>query len=824
MVPPSDEHQAPAPAPGRPPGGAPPAAAPTNLPAPALPLIGREREIAAATAVLRQPLGRLLTLTGPGGADKTRLAQAIAARLRDACTDGVWFVPLAAVPAADLVDDAIAGVLDVKEAAPGALAMSLQAYLRDKRLLLVLDHFEHVAAAAPLVAGLLAAAPGVKILVTSRVVLGLAGEQEFGVPPLGLPDLQHLPPLADLAQYPAIALFSARAGAVQPAFALTAANAAAVAEICTWLDGLPLAIELAASGSAGLAPEAIRDQLARRLPPESAGPLDPHRQQEVLRAVIAWSWEHLPTAEQALFARLSVFAGGCPAEAATTVAGATPAGLATLAARNLLDVQHTEAGRRYAMLESIRAFAEECLAARGEAATWQDRYVGYYLDLVETAEPELRGAQQGAWLTRLEEEHDNLSAALRWALAHRAAGTAQRLSGALWRFWWLRGYVGEGARWLEAVLALPGEESGPALPPGAARAKVLHGAGVIADALGDHEGAKIHYKEALALRRRTGDREGITILLNNLGHTALLQGDYAEASAFLEEALLIARAGTERWGLALVLSNLWHVALERGDPVRARVLLQESLALRRDLRDTRGIAGSSLGLGLVAMRQGDYPAAAAALQESLRGYQELHDRAGIADVTTHLGYLAEAQGHYAEATALYQQSLALARELNDQDAVAVALCSLGLVAQAAGAPQQAAAYFTASLRQHQELGRKPGIAECLAGLAGVAETQGRSEHAARMFGAAERLLDTLGTRVDTLDSAEYKHSLTVARIRLSQAGQRAAWAAGAALPLDAAVAEALAPPPGPPLPPETASPPAPVPPAGAEEAAQRGRS
>jgi predicted ATPase len=444
----------------------------TNLPAQPTPLIGREREVADVTALLRRGDVRLVTLTGPGGTGKTRLGFQIAAELLDDFAEGTYFVDLAPISDPDLVASVIAQTLGARETGGRPLVELLNTYLREKHLLLLLDNFEQVLSAAPLVAGLLAAAPRLKVLVTSREVLHLRSEKEFPVPPLELPDPQHPKEIETLSQYAAVQLFIARALDVKPDFAVTNQNAPALAEVCARLDGLPLALELAAARIKLFSPEALLARLNSRLAVLTGGPRDLPERQQTLRNTIEWSYNLLDAGEQTLFRRLSIFVGGCTGDAVEAVCN--PDGdlplevidrLAALLDKSLLkQLEGSDGAPRFMMLETIREYALERLAASGETEVLRRRHAECFLALAETAEPQFHGSDQRLWLDRIEIEHDNLRAALAWSLEGQRAtpqspddqlrsALGLRLAAALWQFWDRRGYAPEGRRWLERTLA-----------------------------------------------------------------------------------------------------------------------------------------------------------------------------------------------------------------------------------------------------------------------------------------------------------------------------------------------------------------------------------
>ena len=636
---------------------------PHNLSIQLTSLIGREAEVAAVEKLLRQEEVRLLTLTGPGGTGKTRLGLQVASNLLSSFKDGVFFVALSTISDPSLLVSTIAQTLGIKEAGGVSLLQSLRQYLQDKQILLLLDNFEQLLGAAPVVADLLTASPHLKVLVTSRAVLHVQGEQEFPVPSLALPDLKHLPPAENLAQYGAVALFVRRARAAKPSFTMTNENAPAVAEICTRLDGLPLAIELAAARIKLLSPQAMLARLENRFKLLTGGAQDLPSRQQTMRGAIAWGYDLLAEDEKGLFRQLSIFVGGCTLEAVEAVCGGEGdleidvlSGVESLLDKSMLRQKEQADGEpRFTMLETIREYGLECLKERGETETLRRRHANFFLALAEGAEPELTGSRQVELLEQLETEHDNLRAALQWMEAGGEIELGLRLAGALWRFWDVHGYLSEGRKWLEGFLGRAQSSSIPA----SVRAKATNGAGVLAGTQGDFERQDVILQESLALYRELGDKLGVAQSLNNLGSIAYSRGDWERAAALYTESLSLRRELGDKWGIANSLNNLGGVAYSQGDYERAAALYAESLDLRRGLGDRRGIGMSLNNLGEVAQQQGDYERAAALYMESLDLRRELGDKLFIASSLSNLGEVACDQGDCERAAQLFGAAEAL---------------------------------------------------------------------------------------------------------------------------------------------------------------------
>jgi predicted ATPase len=771
-----------------------------NLPIPPTPLLGRAQEVAELTALLRRADVRLVTLTGTGGTGKTQLGQQVAAELAEAFPDGVWFVRLARLSDPALVLPTIAQTLGLQEVGSRPLEEALRAYLRERHLLLLLDNFEQLTAAAPQVGALLADSLGLTVLVTSRVPLHLRGEKTYPVAPLALP-----PPLTQssaspalpaslapdaverLTQYAAVTLFLQRALDARPDFALTTANAPVVAEICARLDGLPLAIELAAARVKLLPPHQLLQRLERRLPLLTGGAQDLLERQRTMRATLAWSEDLLTPTDRVLFRRLAVFVGGCTLEAAEAVCaapeGAEPLGMEVLEGLSaLVDqslVQPREEGGepRFGMLHVIREYALERLEASGEAAALHRTHAAYLLALVEQAEPELVGPAAPGWLDRLEREHDNLRAALGWACACGEVETGLRLVGAIGPFWEARGHLREGQAWVERLLALeaaPRETGGDgdaaaSKSPAAAmasteatastdateaarvRGRALFTGARLAWRQGAYAVAADWLEQAEALARRAGDWRTTALAVNALGLLADDQGGRERAAARYEESLALYREADDRWGIALELNNLGNIAVRQGDRERGEALHIEALALFREVGDRMGSALALVSLGVVAMSRGDVERAAARFEESLALNREVGDRGGIAFAWEGLGWVALKRGEVAQAEALGREALAL----------------------------------------HWDLGDPPWIAGSLEMLASVVVVAGQGERAARLLGAATALREKVGAPLLPTGRGNVEQAVALARAALGEEQWAVAFAAGRALSLEEAVAEAL---------------------------------
>jgi predicted ATPase/DNA-binding CsgD family transcriptional regulator len=712
-------------------------------PVPLSTLVGREQEAAALRTMLLRPTARLVTLTGPGGVGKTRLAIDVATDL-DVGFDTLVFVPLASVRDPALVPATIAGALGLRS--PETID-ALRDFFRPRTTLLVLDNVEHVLAAGPAIVDLLVDAPGLTVLATSRALLRISGEQVVTVPPLTLPDPGSLPPMHELDRFAAVRLFVERCQAVRPAFVVDDENAVDVVEICRRLDGLPLAIELAAARVTMLPPRALRARLERRLPLLTRGEHDRPERLRTMRAGIAWSYDLLSEDEQLLFRCLAVFAGACSLAAVESVsAGDAPAALdavAGLVDKSLLQQVALEGEPRFSMLETIREFAMEQLEASGHEVDARRAHAEHFRRLAEEAESGLRGPRQQEWRDRLEADLDDLRAALAWTLGPSAAPqdaeTGLLLVGALWYFWFQRGLTGEARRWLMQALAATASRGRP-------RAQALLGAGTLAWRQGDCPTARTFLDESAALWRDEGDVRGLAETLHVLGHVRFDQRDYAAARGLFEES-----------------SDAYH----RADDV---------------------IGGLPLvgDLGLVAYHEGDYQSADRILNESLTLYRRhgLKDR--VAGALNGLGDLARLAGDDRRAAALYEESLALWRELRGTPGIASALHKLGQVSRATHDDAAARARFVESLTVQLELGNKQGIGECLAGLAATAASD-HPVRAAQAFAASSTLLESIGMPLAPVDQLTLERDIDATRRRLGDPAWSQAWAEGAQLSTDEAI-------------------------------------
>ena len=723
---------------------------PGNLPLLANSFVGRERELAEVRTLLAS--SRLVTLTGPGGCGKTRLALEVAG-LAENFEDGVFLVELAGISDGELVPETAARTLGARLRLGLSPTEELANHLEAGETLLVLDNCEHVVdACADLADTLLRSCPGLKILATSREALAIAGEMAWPVPSLSLPDTLIDADPDDTMRFGAVRLFAERAAAVAPGFALTPENTAAVARVCERLEGMPLAIELAAARARVLSPAQIASRLDDRFLLLTGGGRVTVPRHKTLRATMDWGHELLSPQEKALFRRLSAFPGGFSLEAAEAVC---PGGdfeadevlglLSRLVDKSLVVVGGRGEENSYRMLETVLSYASERLEDSGEAESVRARHADFFLGLAEEAEPGLFGAQQGAWLGRLDADSGNLRAALGWHTGSGEAEGALRMAGALWWYWFLRGRYQEGCGRLEGALARSGADGS------LHRARALTAAGDLAFLQARYARAEERIGEGLTLYRALGDSRGVAGAVQLLGSIAREQGRYAEAVSRHEESLALWRELDDDWGIAQSLNYLGFVAWLRGDPDRATELCARALGKSRCLGDGEGVAWSLMNLGTAALYRGE------------------HDRAAE----------------------LLEESLSLSREGGYRETVAWALDGLGEIARRENRLEPAAKLLRESLTLHRDLGDRWRMASLLEGIGKLAATLGDFARAGRLFGAADALREHLGDPVPPAEREDLDRAMTAARAGIGEDAFANAWAAGRGTPIDDVLHQAL---------------------------------
>ena len=758
-----------------------------NLPFSLTSLVGREEDVARVRAILCQADVRLLTLTGPPGIGKTRLAIAVAASAYDDFEHGVCWVPLAPITDPDLVAYVIAQVLNLPESARVDRLNTLQNYLRGRRMLLVLDNFEQVMPASDLVSALMASCPSLKVIATSRERLHIYGEHEYPVSPLEVPvqDEERRTiddgrrtvdnpqsairnPKSKIAHVPSVALFVQRAQAVSPSFELTSENARDIAEICRKLDGLPLAIELAAARVRFLSPQALLSRLDNRLGILTGGARDLPPRQQTLRGAIGWSYELLTVSEKALFALLGVFVGGCTLEAIEAIAGSQPGdvdlleGLASLVDKSLVrqyeieahgpraqvdvaadgesEASETTGGPatlqgiglaahpdaqarhepRFTMLEMIREYALEQLEKSGNAKQVRERHLDYYTVLAQRADDYYYGTQQIEWLDRTEVERDNLRSALRWSLDSGRSVDALRLAVALWTFWYKRLYVHEGLQWLREALERAEDATQELRAEGTFACAALM---IVQD---EYARARPYLEQAFRLYTLLDDKGSLGRCLNGLALAHLQLGDPVQAVHLMEQSIAVHEAAGEKVRLSLSLSNMSYVLMQSRRYGEARARSEQALALRREIGDLAGIESSLLILGGIAMHEGQYE----------------------------------------EAIGLFEESMASSRRVGERRDLATALMAAGLCRLNQGRYEEAEAYYRQSQQIYRGLGNEFGIARVMVGLAGIASAKGEHERAVRLCGATLKYYEPLLTRILPAELDAYNKVLAEARAHL----------------------------------------------------------
>ena len=763
----------------------------TPLPVPLTPLIGRQWTVALVCERLRQKV-RLLTLLGTGGVGKTRLSLEVAHQMQQDFADGVFFVSLASLHNATLVPAMVAEVLSLPQAGSRSrpLEQMLQEYLREKHMLLVLDNFEHLLEAAGFVANLLEAAPGIKVLVTSRAVLQLYGEHEVGVPPLDIPPLPFKQNAATSGQYGAIQLFIERARAVVPGFALTDDNASDITEICIRLDGLPLAIELAAARIRLLSPQSLLARLDHRLQVLTSTARNVPARQQTLRDTITWSYRLLSVEEQQLFRLLSVFVGGCTLEAIEAVASGFKVinildRVSTLVENSLVQqIEQDDGEPRLVLLETIREYALECLQTSGELAAAQQAHTWYYLALAEEAEPHLAEPEQVRWLDRLDSEYENLSAVLRYNMAggDEKVEHALRLGTALAWFWYVRGHENDGRRWLEWVQA---EHQGSAAVRTRA-AGALNQAARLAIWRDEYELAQTLSSESLALYREVGDIRGMAWSLYWLGDATQDRSNYAAAHALYEEALALFQQVENQEGSAYTLAALAYGVANQGDFPRACMLAEEALTLFRTRGDKQGILYALVRLiRCLYLSQADSARALVLAQECLALSKEVGYKQGIAAALSYLGLLALQWRDEDRARSNLEEALCLRKELASPWGIARGMYYLASLSMVQHDYATARTYYEECLQRSSAIGDKEFLASCLEGLGAAAVAQGGGEEsgsesvwAAQLWGAAEHLREAIGAPMPPVQRAPYEQALSQAHSQVSEQVFRAAWEEG----------------------------------------------
>jgi predicted ATPase len=824
-------------------------AQPNNLPIQPTSLVGRDVDLASARALLSRPEVRLLTLSGAGGTGKTRLGLQLAANLLDEFSDGVYFVPLAPIIDHTLVISTVAQTLGVRDSGAQPILDTLAEHLLHKQMLLFMDNFEHVSEAAPEVSKLLEICTHIKFLISSREILHVRGEFEFPVNPLSLPDLSHQSTLDLVTRNPAVELFSQRAQAVNPNFHLTDENANSVAEICARLDGLPLAIELAAARVKLFSPKALLKQLMDANGQSSLhllgrGPRDAPERHRTLRAAMDWSYDLLDIMEQRLIQLLSVFAGGFTYHAAVAVCSHSeinqvsgreeiPAidvlkGLASLLDKSLIrQEERLDDETRFNMLELIRDYAWEKLKESSLESLIRERHAIFFLTLVQEAAPKLKGSEQEVWLERLEEEHNNLRSALKWFVQQAEEGdeisadSGVRMAGALWGFWDTHGYISEGRGWLRKMIELNDTPTNARVDAlnGAAmlawrqtdtaealqlyerglltagvidykvgRAEALGGLGSVSEYQGaDDELVESYYAESLAAWQEVGDKRGIATALGPQAQRAASANDFEQANLLFKESLSFFREVGDKREIAGALWNLGQVAVVVGRYEQAVHMYRESRAIYEELKDLHGVATQLRSLADVEANRGNTIKARALYEEALTSFRSREDLQCTSISLVGLARVVKDQEDLTGATALILECLNLSREIGFKPAETKALRLLGKCDLTQGSFESAQAHFLESLQISQELGLRQDIAESMDGLASMASAQADYDCSVKLFSAAEALRVSVGIYLPEVVAAENQKWKELALSSLGESAYETAAAEGALLSVEQAI-------------------------------------
>ncbi len=805
-----------------------------NLPAQTTLFIGREKEVETVRQLLLTDSVRLVTLTGPGGTGKTRLGLQVAASLRDEFRHGVCLIVLAPVNDPDLVVSEIAATLGVRDSGAKLLLDAVKDFLHERRLLVFIDNFEQVISAAPIVAAMLASCPSIKVLVTSREPLHVSAEQEFFVPPLNLPDIRQLPAFESLSQYAAVRLFIQRALAVKPDFSITNENAPAVAEICYRLDGLPLAIELAAARIKLLSPQAMLSRLGSKFEFLQGGLRDKPARHQTLRQAIAWSHDLLSADERTLFRRLAVFTGGCSLEAVESVCNpddslaiSTLDGIAALVDKSLLrQNQATDSQPHFTMLETIREFALEALQHSSDYQAALNAHARYFVELAEKAEMHLTGPDQSIWLDMLEQMHDNLRAVLLFAEKTGDTELGCRLGGALWRFWIIRGYMGEGRSRLLSLLSLPDPSKRSNV-----RAKALNGLGTILHESGDLALARGFLEESLEIWREAGNKKGVGTVINNLCVVEGLLGNVETAKRLAEESLILHKEVNDKRGTAVALHNLAWIVRAKIDLANQSALFEQALVLRKEIGDERGIAYEMANIAWIERFRGNYEKATQLADQALtilakvgdkqisawaiglkadilRDHGNLDlaaayikdciewlDKAGNNFAATlargTLGAIAFRQGNYTLAKELNEVALARIDRLGLEWGIAEILCTSALLAVHEHAIGVAVKHFERAFALLQKLDDKVGLAFALECVVRMLMAQKQFQGVPTLLAHAIKIRGEAGTPVPPVDRPFYDETQKVTRATLGNEAFDTAWTHGESMSLDEAIEYAL---------------------------------